>query len=183
MLTLSHLNSHSRYTRKSREICIFHVDCFLFFVIFPLLVVFVGKLPLENPFKPADIYFSNFVWMAFWLKWFRPEPYKSKNDHVSLMPATHPQWQHVLAGTGAEPPGTSGGVSGVSLRRTDLVTGVAPSLAHEVGDLHPPDLYSPLQLPLLVSSLRKAPLPFWKTHKLFQVLFLIIWYIYCVHEI
>lgn len=137
----------------------------------------MGNLPLENPFKPAYIYFANFVCVAFWLKWFRPEPYKSKSAHFSVVAATHPQWQYVLAGTGAEPCGISGGGSVVSLRRADLVAVVGPSLAQAVGDLHPPDLYSLHQLPLVLSSLRRAPSPLWKIHRLFQVLFLIIWYI------
>lgn len=30
-----------------------------------------------NPWKPAGTYFSNLFCKAFWIKWFRPKPYKS----------------------------------------------------------------------------------------------------------
>jgi len=148
-----------------------------FFVIPSLLAVYMGKIPLKKPLKTVDIYFYNFVCMAFWLKWFRPEPHKSKSGHFSLLPATHPQWQYKLAGTDAEPHGISVGVSGVSLRTADLVNMVGPSLVHAVGDLHLPDLYSPLSFMLLVSSLRRDLSLLCKMQNLFQVLFLIIWYI------
>lgn len=71
MLPLNHLNNHSRYTRILEKYVFSMLTIFFFVVvIFSLLVVYVAKLPLENPFKPADIYFANFVCVAFWLKWF-----------------------------------------------------------------------------------------------------------------
>lgn len=104
----------------------------------------MGKIPLENSFKPADIYFFKLVCMAFWIKWFRPKPYKSKSDHFSLGPVPHPKWHYVLAGIDAEPHGILRGISEVSFRRADIVTVVGPSLVHVVEVLHCPDFYSPL---------------------------------------
>lgn len=103
----------------------------------------MGKMPLENPFKPVDIYYYKLVCMAFWIKWFRPKPYRSKRDRFSLGPVPHPQWPYVLAGIGAEPHGILRGISEVSLRRADIATEVGLLLVHEVEVLHPPDLYSP----------------------------------------
>lgn len=172
MLTLSQLNLGILETLEKYVFS--RLTIFFFLVILSLLVVYVGKLLLENPYKPEDIQFSNFVCMAFWLKLFRTEPHESKSDHFSLLPATHLQWQYVLAGTDVEPCGISGGISGVSLRRAGLVTMVSPSLAYALRDLQPSEFYSLPQLPFLVFSLRSAPSPLGKIHKLFQVLFLII---------
>lgn len=62
-----------------------------FFAISPLLVVNVGKLPLENPLKPADMYFSNFVCMAFWLNISDLSHTNLKVSILTLVPDTHPQ--------------------------------------------------------------------------------------------
>lgn len=114
--------------------------------------------------------FSNFVCMAFWLKCFRPEPYKSKSVYFSANAWYTPPvavQSAVLAGT--EPCGILGGVPEVSLR-ADIVTVVDPPLVPAVGIFilqiftMPSALPSP-QLPLLVSLLRRAPLLLWKIHR------------------
>lgn len=167
MFTLSHLNNHSRYTGKSREICILHVDYFCRCCYFPLLVVYVGKLPLETPLNQQIFAFL----------------YKSKSDNFSLVPATPPPvairtcrdwcWAlwHLRGGSQGSPSG----------RQTLSPWWVLP-WHMQFFTLQIFTALTP-QLPLLVSSLRKAPSLLWKKHNLFQALFLIIWYISCMHEI
>lgn len=95
------------------------------------------------------------------------------------MPFPHLQCQYVFAGTGA---GVLWGVSEVIVRKADLVTLVYCSLVCVVEDLQFPDLYRP-QLPLLVSSLKRAALPLQKIHKLSRVLVLFVWSISSMYEI
>lgn len=132
-----------------------------------------------NPWKPAGTYFSNLFCKAFWIKWFRPKPYESIKWPVLISAFPTPLvsvcicwdwcWRFV-------------GVSEVIVRKADLVTLVYCSLVCVVEDLQFPDLYRP-QLPLLVSSLKRAALPLQKIHKLSRVLVLFVWSISSMHEI
>lgn len=56
----------------------------------------MGKLLLENHFKPADIYCSNFVCTAFWIERFILKPFKPKTDPSSAAPAMHSQWHGLV---------------------------------------------------------------------------------------
>lgn len=56
----------------------------------------MGKLLLENHFKPADIHCSNFVCTAFWIERFILKPFKPKTDPSSAAPAMHSQWHGLV---------------------------------------------------------------------------------------